>query len=145
MSNVHERTWIGWIERKIKFQTFIFRVMVIFRDFCFKNCQLSMNFHDNSRNRNHKSPKIVFSFDSAHYASSKKVGSKLRGGVCISFIGTEPKYFFSIRFRRFFFLRKTFFWKNVRIFFEIFLVKIYIFFNSFMGGELFFSWKKNLS
>ena len=45
--------------------------------FCSKNCQFSMNFHDNSRNKNRK---IVFSFVSAHCATFMKVGSKLRGG-----------------------------------------------------------------
>ena len=29
-SNLHERSGIGWLERKIKFQIFVFRVMVIF-------------------------------------------------------------------------------------------------------------------
>ena len=55
--------------KKIDFQIFIFRVMVIF---VLKSSQFSMNFHDNS--------KIDFSFVSAHGASSIKTGSKLRGG-----------------------------------------------------------------
>ena len=64
-------------EKNKYFQIFIFRVVVIFRHFCFKNCKFSMNFHDNSKN---KSGKIVFSFVSGHCASFMKVGSKLRGG-----------------------------------------------------------------
>ena len=47
------------------------RVMVIFRYFCSKNFQFSMNFHDR---------KIVFKFVPVHCASFMKVGSKLRGG-----------------------------------------------------------------
>ena len=35
LSNLHETCGIGWIERKIKFQIFIFRVMVIFGPFFF--------------------------------------------------------------------------------------------------------------
>ena len=45
-SNFHERTAIGWIKRKTKFQIFpifIYPVMVIFRHFCSKNRQFSMN------------------------------------------------------------------------------------------------------
>ena len=45
--HLHERTAIGWIKWKTKFQIFpifIFRVMVIFRHFCSKNRQFSMNF-----------------------------------------------------------------------------------------------------
>ena len=57
--------------------------------FCTKNCQFSMNFHDNSKKEN---PKIDFSFDLAHCASLMKMGSKLKrgGGVCISLFGTGP-------------------------------------------------------
>ena len=59
--------------------------------FCTKNCQFSMNFHDNSKNKNWK---IEFSFDSAHCTSFMKVGLKLMVGgsgvVCISLVGTEP-------------------------------------------------------
>ena len=50
-------------------------------------------FHDNSKNKNWK---IVYSFVSAHCASTIKIGSKLKGsrgrgwgGFCISFLGTE--------------------------------------------------------
>ena len=42
--------------------------------------QFSMNFYDNSKNKNRENWKIDFSFVSAHYASSIKTGSKLRGG-----------------------------------------------------------------
>ena len=45
-SNLHERSGIGWIERKIKFPNFpisVFQIMVIF---VLKNGQYSMNFHD---------------------------------------------------------------------------------------------------
>ena len=48
-----------------------------YNPFCTKNCQFSMNFYDNSKNKN---PKIDFSFVSAHCTSSIKTGSKLRGG-----------------------------------------------------------------
>ena len=51
---------------------FIFRVLVIF-------VLENINFRDNSKNKNRK---IDFSFVSAHYASSIKIGSKLRGGGC---------------------------------------------------------------
>ena len=51
-----------------------------------------MSFHDNSKNKNRKNRKIVFSFVSAHCVSFMKVGSKLRGGVSISLVGTEPLY-----------------------------------------------------
>ena len=44
--------------------------------FCTKNCQFSMNFHDNSKNKNWK---IDFSFNSALCASYMKIGAKLRG------------------------------------------------------------------
>ena len=62
------------------FSIFIFRVMVIFRHFCSKNCQFSMNFHDNYKNKERKNRKTVFSFVPAHCASFMKVGSKLREG-----------------------------------------------------------------
>ena len=45
--NLHEKSGIGWIERKIKLQIFtifIFRAMVIFVT---SSPQFSMNFHDN--------------------------------------------------------------------------------------------------
>ena len=48
---------------EVKFQIFIFRVMVIF---VLNTPQFLMNFHDNSKNRNRK---IDFSFISAHCAS----------------------------------------------------------------------------
>ena len=38
--------------------------------FCTKNCQFSMNFHDNSKNKNRK---IDFLFDSTHCASFMKM------------------------------------------------------------------------
>ena len=40
-------------------------------------CQISMYFHDSSKNRYRK---IYFSFDSAHCKTSMKMGAKLRGG-----------------------------------------------------------------
>ena len=58
--------------------------------FCTKNCQLSINFHDNSKNKNRK---MDFPFDSAHWASFMKMGSKLRGRVCISLVGTWSRQF----------------------------------------------------
>ena len=56
--------------------------------FCSKKYQFSMNFHDNSTNKNRK---IYFLFASAHCAYFIKVGSKLsgRGVVCIFLVGTE--------------------------------------------------------
>ena len=57
--------------------------MVIFRNFCSKNCQFSVNFQDNSRDRNRKSRKKKNSFFSAYCASFMRVGSKLRGGLHI--------------------------------------------------------------
>ena len=87
-SNVHERSEIGWIERKIKFKVFsisIFRVTVIF---LLKLPQFLMNFHDILKNKNRKNRKIDFSFDSAHCPFFIKTGAKLRGGeVCISLVG----------------------------------------------------------
>ena len=53
-SNLHERSGIGWIKRKPQFQIFqifIFRVMVFF---VLKSLQFSMNFQDNSKNKNCK-------------------------------------------------------------------------------------------
>ena len=58
------------------FEKSIFRAMVIF---VLKSPQFSMNFHDNSKNKNWKNRKKDFSFISAHFASFMKVGSKLRG------------------------------------------------------------------
>ena len=61
-------------------------------NFCAQNCQFSMNFHDNSKNKNKK---MDFSFNSAHYASLIKMGAKLRGGgVCISLDGKHPRIVF---------------------------------------------------
>ena len=56
------------------FRFLSFRVMVIF---VLKSPQFSMNFHDNSKNKNRK---IDFSLDSAHYVSFIIKGEKLRGG-----------------------------------------------------------------
>ena len=44
--NLHERCGTCWIDRKMIFQIFIFRVMVIFFT---KNWQIPMKFHDNSK------------------------------------------------------------------------------------------------
>ena len=125
--------------------------MVIFRHFCSKNDQFSMKFHDNSRNRIYISRKIVFSFVSAHCASFMKMGWKLREGVCISFVGTKPKYFLTHISDEFFsYSRKTFIWKNVIKCIEIFLVEIF-FFQFFLWARGFFSlknifelWKKKV-
>merc|ERR1719154_279999 len=86
-SNLHGRCGIGWIEREINFQIFIKRVMVIF---VLKCPPFSMNFHDNSKNKNRK---IYFLFASAYCASFMKVESKL--GVGIFLVGTEPNLFYS--------------------------------------------------
>ena len=65
--------------------------------------------------------------------------------VCISFVGTEPKYFLSIRFRRIFSLfKKNIFFLNVKTFFWNFSCQNIYFLNSFMGGELFFLKKNRL-
>ena len=45
--------------------------------FCTQNCQFSMNFHDNPKNKNRK---MDFSFVSAQSASFMKIGAKLREG-----------------------------------------------------------------
>ena len=45
--------------------------------FVLKCPQFSMNFHDNTKNKNWK---IDFSFDSALYASFMKLATKLRDG-----------------------------------------------------------------
>ena len=58
-----------------------------FGHFCTKNCQLLMNFHDNSKNKNWKNQKIDFSFDSAHCASFMKTGEKLRKGSAYPYLG----------------------------------------------------------
>ena len=71
---------------------FIFQVMDIF---VFKCPQFSMNFHDNSENKNKKNLKIDLSFDSTYWASSIKTGSKLMGeGSAISLVGkyTQKKF-----------------------------------------------------
>ena len=68
-SNLLERSGIGWIERKIKFQVFsifVFQVIVKihgkFRSFAYKN-------YHNSKNENRKNLKIGFSFYSADNSS----------------------------------------------------------------------------
>ena len=72
-----------WNEWKINFPIFIFRVTVIF---VLKSPKFSMNFHDNSKNKNRE---MDFSIDSAHCASLIKTGANLMGGgFCIViFIG----------------------------------------------------------
>ena len=55
--------------------------------FCTKNCQFSINFHDNSKNKNRK---IYFSIDSAHCASFMKIRPFLKG-VSIFLIGKYPQ------------------------------------------------------
>ena len=66
--------------------------MVIFRHFCSENCQFSMHFHDNSKNKNCKNRKIVFSFVSAHCVSFKNVGSKLRAGGLLVVSWDKARY-----------------------------------------------------
>ena len=47
--------WNRFNREKIKFfPIFMFQVMVIFRLFCYQNCQFSLNFHDNSKSKNRK-------------------------------------------------------------------------------------------
>ena len=67
---------LGDIQFQI-FTIFIFRVINILGHFCSKNCQYSMNFHDNSKNKNQK---YDFTFDSAHCPSFMKMGANLREG-----------------------------------------------------------------
>ena len=55
-----------------RFKYFIFRVMVIF---ILKTPQFSMNFYDNSKNKNRKMDSYILS----HSASFMKTGSKLMG------------------------------------------------------------------
>ena len=50
-------------------------------------------FHNISKIKNRRIFVLFFLFYSAHCASFMKVGSKLRGGVCLSLIGTEPNWF----------------------------------------------------
>ena len=52
--------------------------MEIFGYFRTKNCQLSMNFHVNSKNKKRKNQKIDFPFDSPYCAYLMKMGAKLR-------------------------------------------------------------------
>ena len=76
-SNLHERSGIGWIERKIKFHIFsifIFRVMVIFGHFC------DVITPNNSENKNRNNFLFGFPFYSAHSASSIKIWPLLRKG-----------------------------------------------------------------
>ena len=59
--------------------------------FVMSSPEFSMNFRDNSKNKNCK---FDFSFVSTHCASSIKTGSKLRGGGgCISLVGKYPVRF----------------------------------------------------
>ena len=77
---------IGWIERKIKVQIIIFRVMVIF---VLRSPQFSMNFCDNSRKKIGK-----FVFHSIQYIAhlSWKWEQNWGGGDCISLVGTGPTW-----------------------------------------------------
>jgi len=61
-------------KEKLNFRFYRFLVIELWSFFT-KNCQFSMNFHDNSKNINRN---IDFPFDSAHCASFMKVGSKLK-------------------------------------------------------------------
>ena len=65
--------------------------MVIFRHFRSKNCQFSMNFHDNSKIKIGKT--FFHSFQHIAHPSFMKVGSKLRGGVCLSLVAGPIIYF----------------------------------------------------
>ena len=70
-SNLHERWGMCWNEWKINFLIFIFRVKIIFGHFCTPSFNEFFS---------RKKSEMDFSFDSAHFASFMKVGSKLRGG-----------------------------------------------------------------
>ena len=65
-------------------------------NFCTKNCQLSMNFHDNSKNNIRKNRKLIFHLiqhivHRSHYNENKTERGR-GGGVCISLlvIGLRP-------------------------------------------------------
>ena len=47
---------------------------------------------DNSKNKNRRIFSLFFPYYTAHSPSSMKIGSKQRGGVCISLSGKNPKY-----------------------------------------------------
>ena len=63
----------GETNEKMIFQFLFFELLSYFT----QKCKFSMNFHNNSKNKNWK---IDLSIVSAHCASSIKTGSKLRGG-----------------------------------------------------------------
>ena len=81
-----------WNLCKIKFQIcrFLFLELWSFL-YSLKSPQLSLNFHDNSKNINRKTD---FSFNSAHCAPFMKAGSKLQGEgggvVRMKLVETEP-------------------------------------------------------
>ena len=59
-SNLHEKSGIDWIERKSNlrfFRFFIFRAMVIFVTL---SPQISMDFHNNLKNKNRKKNYFIF-------------------------------------------------------------------------------------
>ena len=80
-SNLREKSEIGWIERKIKFQIFqifIFRVMVIFVT---SSPQFSMNFQDNLKNKNCKKKfSLFFILFSTIHISEKNLTISEGGG-----------------------------------------------------------------
>ena len=67
-----------WAESKEKsyFRFLFFKLWSFLVIIVLKSPQISMNFLDNSKNKNRN---VNFSFDSAHCASFMKMGSKLRG------------------------------------------------------------------
>ena len=96
-SKVVKFTWKirNWLNRKKNqvsgFSDFYF---LSYGHFSSKNCQLSINFHHNSENKNHQNRKIVFFHSFQHIAHhSWKWDLNWGGAVCLSLVGTEPGNF----------------------------------------------------
>ena len=89
-SNLHERSGISWIKRKIIFEiftVFIFRVMVIFWSlFVFELPQFSINFHDNLTNKNRKNWFFIH-FSILHIIHENRIKTD---PICISLDGNVP-------------------------------------------------------
>ena len=61
--------------------------------FLLKSPKYSMNFHDNSKDKNKK---IDFSFDLPHCTSFMKVGSELRGGGALHITSWDRPHWFEM-------------------------------------------------
>ena len=104
-------TWKMWNRKKNQISDIPYFYFSTYGHFCSKNCQFSMNFHNNSKNRNRKTN---FSFDSAHCASFIKTGAKLRGHILSWKI---PKQFLIFDGK----IRQVS--VNMRLFFAVFLAR----------------------